>query len=87
MGYEVGPKGQVVIDKRIRDALGVTPGAVTSQRLADGRLEIRFFPPEHERSLRGALATHRRRSVSVGAWRSAEERAWRAATKAKTGKR
>ncbi len=79
MGYEVGVKGQVVIDKRIRDALGVEPGALTSQRLSDGRVEIRFFPPEHDRSLRGVLAKARRVSVAPEKWRAAEERAWRAA--------
>ena len=79
MGYEVGSKGQVVIDKRLRDALGVEPGALTAQRLAGDHLEIRFFPPEHDRSLRGLLARKTRRRVKVADWRAAKMRAWRAA--------
>ena len=47
MRYLVGPKGQVVIAKDIRQQLGVKPGWQTLQRLVDDHLEVYFIPPEH----------------------------------------
>jgi len=55
MGRKVGPKGQVVIDQAIRQALGVRPGSIALQRLVGDRVEIRFLPPLHTRSLKGLL--------------------------------
>ena len=55
MANVVGPKGQVVIEQSIRAALGVRPGARTIQRLVGDHVEIRFLPPPHTRSLKGAL--------------------------------
>jgi AbrB family looped-hinge helix DNA binding protein len=54
MGHRVGAKGQIVIEKAIRDQLGIQPGSEASQRVVDGRLEIAFQPPRHRRSLLGA---------------------------------
>jgi AbrB family looped-hinge helix DNA binding protein len=54
VGNRVGPKGQVVIEKAIRDQLGIEPGSVAIQRVVDGRVELRFLPPRHNRSLFGA---------------------------------
>lgn len=75
----VGPKGQVVIEKGIRDRLGVRPGALAIQRLAGNHVEVYFLPPPHRRSLRGALAGQIRRSVPAEAWEEAREQAWRGA--------
>jgi AbrB family looped-hinge helix DNA binding protein len=75
----VGSKGQVVIEKSIRDALGVEAGSLAVQRLVDDRVEIRFFPPEHRRSLRGVLAGKLRRRVTVREWDAARREAWREA--------
>lgn len=55
MSYLVGPKGQIVIDQRIRKALGIKPGTQTIQRMVDDHVEIRFLPAEHNRSLKGVL--------------------------------
>lgn len=60
MSYRVGTKGQVVIEKDIRDRLGVKPGWRTVQRLTDDHLEI-YLPPEHNRSLAGSLNEHVKR--------------------------
>src|SRR5579863_5670176 len=61
----VGEKGQVVIEKPIREALGILPGSTAVQELRDDHVEIRFYPPEHRRSLRGVLAGRIGGSVPV----------------------
>lgn len=76
MTYTVGAKGQVVIDKEIRDALGIGPGWQASQRLAGDRVEIRFHPPDHDRSLLGVLAKYVERSIPEEDFHEATERAW-----------
>jgi bifunctional DNA-binding transcriptional regulator/antitoxin component of YhaV-PrlF toxin-antitoxin module len=50
----VGPKGQIVIEKEIRDRLGVEPGWKAVQLLVDNHVRVYFIPPEHNRSLFGA---------------------------------
>lgn len=78
MSYVVGAKGQVVIDKRIRESLGVGPGWRALQVLVDDRVEIRFVPPEHSRSLGGSLAEHlRRRAPDAAALERARSGAWK----------
>jgi AbrB family looped-hinge helix DNA binding protein len=77
MIYTVGPKGQVVIAKEIREKLGVEPGWVALQRLAGDRVEIYFLPPEHNRSLKGSLSQHIQAHLLPGeAWEQAREKAW-----------
>jgi len=77
MANIVGEKGQVVIEKPIRDALGILPGSTAVQELRDGHVEIRFYPPEHHRSLRGVLAGRIDGSVPPGSWGRQREEAWR----------
>src|SRR5437868_3281532 len=55
MANVVGPKGQVVIEKEIRDRLGVKPGWKAMQRIVDDHVELHFIPPPHNRSLAGCL--------------------------------
>ena len=72
---KVGTKYQVVIGSEARRKLGIRPGWVSVQTVVGDRLELRFLPPEHDRSLAGALAGYAGR----GAAPADEERAaWEA---------
>lgn len=88
MSYKVSSKGQIVIDKEIRERLGIEPGWVAVQRQVGDRVEIRFYPGAHERSLRGALAdAAQRRPPSDEDWHEVKEEAWTAAARNKMGLR
>ena len=87
MANVVGEKGQLVIEKPIREALGVEPGFVSVQTLVEDHVEIRFFPPEHRRSLRGILAGATRRHVSPEDWDKARQEAWDAASREAEGRK
>ncbi len=88
MAHLVGPKGQVVIAKEIRDRLGVEPGWVALQRLAGDHVEVYFVPPEHTKSLKGSLAKHVKVRIAPGqAWDKARDTAWERAAKRKIGAR
>lgn len=76
MAHVVGEKGQVVIEKPLREALGIRPGFVAVQSVVSDHLEIRFYPPEHRRSLRGRLESLAKRSVPEEEWAQAREEAW-----------
>jgi len=77
MAHIVGPKGQVVIAKEIREQLGVRPGFETIQVRVDDHVEVYFVPPEHDRSLLGILARHTSVRIPSGdAWERARESAW-----------
>jgi AbrB family looped-hinge helix DNA binding protein len=75
MAAKVGTKGQVVIEKAIRDRLGIEPGWIALQRLVDDHIEIHFIPPEHNRSLAGCLAPYTNVRVSPEEWHDVAERA------------
>ena len=78
MSTRVGPKGQVVIEKEIRDRLGVEPGATAIQKLVDDHVEIHFIPPIklHNRSLFGILRGPADPVLTEEELRAATERAW-----------
>ena len=84
MPSKVGAKGQVVIEKQLRDRLGVEPGSLAVQRLVDGHLEIYFIPPPHTRSLFGSLAPYLDNDLAEELahrdWNEIREEAWRRAT-------
>lgn len=79
MANKVGSKGQLVIAKEIRDQLGIEPGAVAIQRVVDDHVEIHFLPAEHQRSLKGSLASYVARSSREQDWAQIREDAWKAA--------
>ncbi len=88
MAYLVGPKGQIVIAKEIRDQLGVEPGWLALQRVVGDHVEVHFLPPEHRKSLKGSLADQVKVQVSPGmAWDKARETAWSEAARQKAGAR
>jgi bifunctional DNA-binding transcriptional regulator/antitoxin component of YhaV-PrlF toxin-antitoxin module len=60
----VGSKGQIVIDKVLRDRLGVAAGWRTRQSTEANRLVVEFLPPVHSDSLAGCLAPHMRPGVA-----------------------
>jgi bifunctional DNA-binding transcriptional regulator/antitoxin component of YhaV-PrlF toxin-antitoxin module len=76
MSHVVGPKGQVIIAKPIREQLGIKQGWMTIQRLVNDHVEIYFIPPEHDRSLKGYLAQHVKQSLPDSAWRRTRAEAW-----------
>jgi AbrB family looped-hinge helix DNA binding protein len=51
MTHRVGPKGQVVIPKELRDTLGIEPGDEVDFWLEDGTVVVRLAG--HRRPLRG----------------------------------
>ena len=55
MTSTVGERGQVTIEKAIREELGVYAGDRAVQRVEGGRVVIEFVPGPHRRSLAGAL--------------------------------
>jgi bifunctional DNA-binding transcriptional regulator/antitoxin component of YhaV-PrlF toxin-antitoxin module len=85
MSYVVGPKGQIVVAKEIRDRLGVEPGWIALQRLSGDHLEVYFVPPEHRRSLKGSLAEHLKARVTPDSWSDARKEAWEKAAQERTG--
>ncbi|MCX6045878.1 MAG: AbrB/MazE/SpoVT family DNA-binding domain-containing protein [Chloroflexi bacterium] len=74
----VGQKGQIVIEKTIREALGLQPGYVAVQKLAGDHVEIYFYPPEHKKSLRGILADKIKRPAPTTEWAIIREQVWSA---------
>ena len=54
----VGDNGEVVIDGKLREQLGIGPGWFALQKVVDGRLEVEFLPPEHNESLAGIAAEY-----------------------------
>lgn len=74
--HKVGTKGQVVIEKRLRDKLGIGPGWIAVQRVVGDHLEIDFLPPEHDDTLTGILAPYINMEISAEEWHAAKEKAW-----------
>jgi AbrB family looped-hinge helix DNA binding protein len=64
MSSRVGERGQITIDKSIRDSLGIKPKDVAVQEVVDGRVVIYFVPAPHRRSLRGILKSKPRRPMN-----------------------
>lgn len=48
---KVGEQGEVVIDGKLREELGIGPGWFALQQVVDDHLEVQFLPPEHNETL------------------------------------
>jgi AbrB family looped-hinge helix DNA binding protein len=79
MPSRVGERGQVTIEKAIREQLGVYAGDQAVQRVEDGRVVIEFVPGPHRRSLLGALRDKVTRTPAPEDWTSLREAAWETA--------
>lgn len=59
--HKLGPKGTVVIEKEIRDRLGLEPGVRIVQELVGEQVVLTFFRPQAPGSAFGILAGAARR--------------------------
>lgn len=55
MSSTVGERGQITIEKAIREELAIYAGDEAVQRVEDGRIVIEIVPARHRRSLAGTL--------------------------------
>jgi AbrB family looped-hinge helix DNA binding protein len=72
----VGERGQITIEKAIREELAIYAGDETIQRVEDGRIVIEVVPGRHRRSLAGSLRDKVGRKPSDEAWEALREAAW-----------
>jgi AbrB family looped-hinge helix DNA binding protein len=73
MASTVGERGQITIEKAIREELGVDAGDQAVQRVENGRVVIEFVPAPHRRSLAGALRDKVRRVPDDESWEAIRE--------------
>jgi AbrB family looped-hinge helix DNA binding protein len=73
MASTVGERGQVTIEKSIREELGVSAGDQAVQRIENGTVVIEFVPAPHHRSLAGALRDKVRRVSDDESWEAIRE--------------
>ena len=77
MTSRVGERGQITIEKAIREELGIYAGDETVQRVEDGRIVIEVVPGRHGRSLAGSLKHKVRRTPPDETWEVLREAAQR----------
>jgi AbrB family looped-hinge helix DNA binding protein len=70
MSSRVGERGQITIEKAIREELGVYAGDEAVQRVEEGRIVIEIVPARHRRSLAGALKERITRIPGDESWES-----------------
>ena len=68
MGSKVGERGQITIEKAIREELAIYAGDETVQRVEDGRIVIEVVPGRHRRSLAGSLQAKATRHPADETW-------------------
>jgi AbrB family looped-hinge helix DNA binding protein len=76
MASRVGERGQITIDKAIREEMGIYAGDEAIQRIEDGRIVIEMVPGRHDRSLAGAAAPHVQRLPPDESWEALRDAAW-----------
>ena len=78
MTSRVGERGQITIEKAIREELAIYAGDETVQRVEDGRIVIEVVPGRHRRSLAGSLRDKVGRVPEDEAWEALRQAAWEA---------
>lgn len=76
MGSRVGERGQITIEKAIREELAIYAGDETVQRVEDGRIVIELVPGRHRRSLAGSLRDKVGRQPADETWESLRDASW-----------
>lgn len=76
MASRVGERGQITIEKAIREQMGIYAGDETVQRIVDGRIVIDVIPGRHRRSLAATLRGKVRRSPPDESWEALRQAAW-----------
>ena len=79
MGSRVGERGQITIEKAVREELGIYAGDEAVQRVEDGRIVIEVVPGRHRRSLAGTLRDKVGRTPPDEAWEALRQGAWETA--------
>lgn len=76
MSSRVGERGQITIEKAIRDELAIYAGDEAVQRIEDGRIVIDVIPGRHRRSMAGALRDKTTRTPADESWEVLRQAAW-----------
>jgi AbrB family looped-hinge helix DNA binding protein len=76
MTSRVGERGQITIEKAIREELAIYAGDETVQRVQDGRIVIEVVHGRHRRSLAGSLRDKVGRPPEDESWDALRASAW-----------
>ena len=76
MSSRVGERGQITLEKAIREELAIYAGDEAVQRIEDGRIVIEVIPGRHRRSLAGSLADKLGRTPADDSWEALRDAAW-----------
>jgi AbrB family looped-hinge helix DNA binding protein len=79
MNSRVGERGQITIEKAIREELGIYAGDEAVQRVEDGRIVVEIVPGRHRRSLAGSLKGMVARRPDDESWEALRQAAWETA--------
>ena len=78
MPSRVGERGQITVEKAIREEMEIYAGDEAVQRVEDGRLVIEFVPGRHRRSLAGSLRDKVKHVPHDESWDALRQAAWEA---------
>lgn len=76
MTSRVGERGQITIEKAIREELAIYAGDEAVQRVEGGRIVIEVIPGRHRRSLAGTLRDKVGRRPADESWDALRQAAW-----------
>ena len=76
MASRVGERGQITIEKAIREELAIYAGDEAVQRIEGGRIVIEVIPGRHRRSMAGSLREKIGRTPADESWEALRKAAW-----------